>query len=300
MRNNIPKGTLMIIGGGEDKGSEETHPDIERANKDFEPFEILKNLLPSKKSKQFTIEIITAATEIPEDYVKDYMKAFKKIDGATVKSMSIVNNAQAKKPAFLERIKKAHCVFFTGGDQFRLTSIIGGTSLHELILDRYLNEKDFVVAGTSAGAMAMATLMISEGQVQEAMLKGGVKISSGLGFIDHCIIDTHFVKRGRCSRLTHAILMNPSCIGIGLGEDTALLIRKGNEALCIGSGMVVIIDGKDIGHTNIAFVEENEPICVENLRMHMLVRQNKILLKEREFKPAAKYVRMENKTKSKK
>jgi cyanophycinase len=125
--------------------------------------------------------------------------------------------------------------------------------------------------------------MIYEGQNDEAILKDTVKLSSGLGFINHCIIDTHFVKRARFGRLAEALLMNPSCIGIGLGEDTALTIKKGNEAECSGSGMVVILDGRDITHTNVAYAESGTPLCIENLRVHILAKGNGFLLKERKF-----------------
>ena len=102
----------------------------------------------------------------------------------------------------------------------------GGTETVSVIRDRYTHDKDFVVAGTSAGAMAMTKLMIYEGGVHEAILKDDLKMSSGMGIFDTCIIDTHFIKRGRFGRLAHAITMNPESLGVGLGEDTALIIKK--------------------------------------------------------------------------
>ncbi|MDQ3046261.1 MAG: hypothetical protein M3R27_01850 [Bacteroidota bacterium] len=137
--------------------------------------------------------------------------------------------------------------------------------------------------------------MLYEGEQNEAMLKNTVRISSGLGFIDHCIIDTHFVKRGRFGRLAQAIVMNPGCTGIGLGEDTALIIRKGNQAECMGSGMVLILDEKDIGHTNIAYADDDSPLCVENLRVHILCSGNGFLLKERLFLASKKDLKLEKK-----
>ena len=136
--------------------------------------------------------------------------------------------------------------------------------------------------------------MIYYGNSYEAMLKGDVKITSGLGIIDNCIIDTHFVKRGRFGRLAQAIIMNPSYMGIGLGEDTALIIKKGNQAECRGSGMVTIIDGSKIRYTNISFTEEGAPLCVENLKVHILASGNGLNLEERKFIPAKKDIKLEN------
>jgi cyanophycinase len=289
--NKIPKGKLLIIGGAEDKG--EDGPEIRNKNKDFEHLEILKELLPKGRNK--CIEIITTASREPEQISKAYLNAFKRIGFNKVKFMHIDNNHVAKNPNFINRINKAHAILFSGGDQFRLSTIIGNTDVLETIMERYMTDSDFIIAGTSAGAMVAATLMIYEAENNEALLKGAVKISSGLGFIDHCIIDTHFIKRGRFGRLAQAIVMNPTCIGIGLGEDTALIIKKGNHAECRGSGMVVVIDGKEIEHTNIPYAEENTPLCIENLKVHILAKGNGFLLHERKFIPSKHDLREEGK-----
>jgi len=288
-----PKGKLLIIGGSEDKGNESEAPDIKDDNKGFRELDILSELLPENSRRKYSIEVITTASEIPIEMGERYTGAFTKVGFKEIGLMHIRNKQEASDPELLKRIERAHAVFFTGGDQFRLATILGGTPVNDLILQRYNEDPDFVVAGTSAGAMAASSLMIYEGDSNEAMLKGDIKISSGLFLIDHCIIDTHFVKRGRFGRLAQAVITNPSCIGIGLGEDTALIIRRGNEAECRGSGMVIIIDGKDIGHTNIAYVDEGAAICVENLRVHILCRNNGFLLEERTFIPAKEDLAME-------
>ena len=149
------------------------------------------------------------------------------------------------------------------------------------IRDKYEHDKDFVVAGTSAGAMAMSKVMIYEGGVHEAILKNDLKITTGMGIFDTCIIDTHFIKRGRFGRLAHAITMNPESLGIGLGEDTALIIKNGFDAECRGSGMVVIIDGNQIEQTNITEIEDGSSIFVENLRVHLLAKGSKFSIKDR-------------------
>jgi cyanophycinase len=167
---------------------------------------------------------------------------------------------------------------FTGGDQLRLTSILGGTSFHDILLEKYKNE-DFIYAGTSAGAAAASNNMIYQGSSHEALLKGEVKISSGLGLIDDVIIDTHFVQRGRIGRLFQAVVGNPKTLGIGLGEDTGLLITNGFQMEAIGSGLVILVDGKQIKDTNLTEVELGQPISINNFVVHVMSMNDKYDLK---------------------
>ena len=125
--------------------------------------------------------------------------------------------------------------------------------------------------------------MIYQGSSSEALLKGEVKITTGLAFIKDVIIDSHFVTRGRFGRLTQAVTANPSCIGIGLGEDTGMLITGGGMMEAIGSGLVMILDGHDIRHSNIADIPDGNPISLENLKVHFCEKGNGYLLKERLF-----------------
>jgi cyanophycinase len=282
MLKQIPNGTLILIGGAEDRGSNEIA--IQSRNKQFVHFEILKELLPKKKkNKKHILEIITTASEDPNGVIDTYSHAFKQVGFNEVGYINMQSNPAQDNPEIIRRINNAHAVLFSGGNQFRLSTILGNTDVLDVIMKKYYDDPDFIVAGTSAGAMAAAAIMIYEGQNDEAVLKDTVKLCSGLGFINHCIIDTHFVKRARFGRLAEALLMNPTCIGIGLGEDTALTIKKGNEAECSGSGMVIILDGRDITHTNISYAEPGTPLCIENLRVHILVKGNGFLLKERKF-----------------
>ena len=127
--------------------------------------------------------------------------------------------------------------------------------------------------------------MIYQGKSDLAHLKGEVKLTTGLAFVANVIIDSHFDKRGRFNRLAQAVASNPQCAGIGLGEDTGVIITEGNHLEVVGSGAVVIVDGKDIKHSNITDVQIGEPISVENIRVNILVRGNGYLLKERKFLP---------------
>ncbi len=291
MQRQIPKGKMLIIGGAEDKG-QKNKAENQTRNRQFEHFEILKELLPKKRRKGI-LEVITTASGQPEDVEQIYRDAFTSMGFKQIGFINMGTTPDAANPIFIERINKAHAVLFSGGDQFRISTILGNTDVIDAIMERYYEDPDFIIAGTSAGAMAMSTLMIYEGENDEAILKDSVKVSSGLGFIDHCIIDTHFVRRGRFGRLTEALLMNPAYIGIGLGEDTALIIRHGNEAECRGSGMVMILDGRDIYHNNIATAEPGTPLCVENLRVHILAKRNCFLLRERKFVIAHRFLKRE-------
>ena len=174
---------------------------------------------------------------------------------------------------------------FSGGNQLRLSSIFGGTEILKIISSRYMNE-DFIIAGTSAGAMAMSNTMIYEGNSARAHIKGEVKITTGLGFMRDVIFDSHFDKRGRFGRLAQAVGANPSCIGVGLGEDTGMLITNGNHMQAIGSGMVVIVDGHDIRHSNIADLPEGNPFSIENLKVHFMASGDCYDVNERKFSAA--------------
>jgi cyanophycinase len=196
--------------------------------------------------------------------------------------MHIRTRQDTLNPEYLKRVMQCDAVMFSGGNQLRLSVTDGGTEFLSIMKKRYIYE-DFVIAGTSAGAMAMSKTMIYEGNATRAHLKGEVKITTGLGFIDSVIIDSHFEKRGRFGRLAQAVATNPSQIGIGLGEDTGMLITEGNKMEAIGSGLVVIIDGHDILHSNIADIPDGNPISIENLKVHFCEKGNGYIIGDRKF-----------------
>ena len=281
MTLKAPKGKLILIGGAEDKG-EDIINDKSVTPRLINRLEILSELLPVGKQRG-GIEIITTASSEPHEVNKIYKKAFNKIGFKKVGFMSIGNHPDAHNPEFLSRIETAHAILFSGGDQFRLSTILGNTDILQAVKKRYFNDANFIVAGTSAGAMAATVLMMYEAETGETLRKQNVKISSGLGFLDGCIVDTHFTSRGRFGRLAQAIVMNPTCVGIGISENTALIINKGREAYCIGSGMVIIIDGRYVEHTNIAYAGDDEAICIEGLKVHILCEGNGYMLDNRKF-----------------
>jgi cyanophycinase len=277
----IAKGQLLLIGGAEDVGKSDG-PEMKDKNKEFESYEVLKEMLPNFRGKR-TIEIITTATDMPAAMSRKYSAAFRKIGYKDVQFLKMETKQEAQKPSFIERVSKAHVVFFSGGDQFTLSAILSGTKLLATILEKYQYDKDFIVAGTSAGAMAIPKLMMYDGEVGEAILRDELRLSGGLGFMDGCVVDTHFIKRGRFGRLTNAVIMNPDALGIGLGEDTMLSIKHGTDATCRGSGSVIIIDGLEIGKTNITELGKDDPIYVENLKVHLLCKGCVFSLKDRKL-----------------
>jgi cyanophycinase len=270
------QGKLIIIGGAVDKGSfTETNLDKD-APKNLNFFEegILKRIIKESVNKELSrIEVITTASKIPREIGPEYVKAFSYLGANNVDVLYIEKREQASEPEILERLKAADVVMFTGGDQLRLTSILGGTPFDDILIDKYRNT-DFIYAGTSAGAAAASNSMIYQGSSQEALLKGEVKITSGLGLIDDVVIDTHFVQRGRIGRLFQAVVGNPKVLGIGLGEDTGLLILNGRQMEAIGSGLVILVDGREVKDTNLTQVELGKPISINHLVTHVMSKND--------------------------
>lgn len=280
-----PKGKLIVIGGAVDKGSFTEKNFDKQVEKNLNFFEtgILKRLiLESKYLEDSRIEIITTASKIPREVGPEYAKAFSYLGAKNVSVMHIEKREEAMEAEAIEKIRAADIVMCTGGDQLRLTSILGGTQIHNLILEKYKNE-NFIFAGTSAGAAAASSSMIYQGSSSEALLKGEVKITSGLGLIDDVIFDTHFVHRGRIGRLFQAVDSNPKTLGIGLGEDTGLLITEGKFMKAIGSGLVILVDGRFIKDTNITEVEMGQPISIKNLVVHVMAQHDHYDLEKHEM-----------------
>lgn len=279
----IPKGKLIIIGGAVDTGTALEAGDILPAHevhlRFFEKGILRRLLIESPKGTDSRVEIITTASTIPHEVGQQYERAFNYLGATNLGVLNINTRAEANSEDLARRISQSDVVVFTGGDQLRISSIIGGTEVHERLLLKYFNE-NFLVAGTSAGAAAASSNMIYQGASSEALLKGEVKITSGLGFINDVIIDTHFVHRGRIGRLMQAVASNPRALGIGLGEDTGLLIINGNEMEAIGSGLVILVDGRKIRDTNITQVEMGHPISIDHLIVHVMAKHDHYDLKK--------------------
>ena len=268
----VPKGKLIIIGGAVDLGSSLSYNENVSHPHYIKFFErgILKRIIvEAGKGGDTSVEVITTASQIPDIVGAEYIKTFNQLQVNHVAILDIRSRDDANNPDFIERVNKADVVMFTGGDQLRLSSIYGGTKILEVMKRRY-HEENFIVAGTSAGAAAASANMIYRGSSSEALIKGEVQITAGLGFIDSVIVDTHFVQRGRIGRLFYAVASNPGMLGIGLGEDAGLLISEGKCMEAIGSGLTILVDGRFISETSIYDVEIGSPVSIDNLRVHVM------------------------------
>ena len=284
-----PKGKLVIIGGAVDLGTNISTQEhiIKPDHLKFFDRGILKRIITESAHQEASVvEVVTTASQIPELVGIEYVNAFNQLNLSKVGTLHIKSRDDAQRKDYIERIRKADVVIFTGGDQLRLSSIFGGTEFLQVLKQRYQKE-NFIIAGTSAGAAAASTNMIYKGQSNEALIKGEVQITAGLGFIDSVIIDTHFVQRGRIGRLMYAVASNPGILGIGLGEDAGLLITEGSQMEAIGSGLIILVDGKNMVETNIYDVELGSPVSIENLKLHVMsiydkydLHQHKLYIKK--------------------
>lgn len=278
----VPRGFLIAIGGAEDKGDRKKEQS--NGQTDFLHHGILRevvNLLQGGKGK---IEIITTATSYPAESYANYKKAFTKLGCSYVGHIDVQDRAHANSEEIIARLDKCDGVMFSGGDQAKISAILGGSDLCRSIKSKYFNEH-FVVAGTSAGAAAMSTIMMNGGTEEKAYLKGEVQLSVGFGFINDVIFDTHFDARGRFQRLAQAIALQPAILGIGLGEDTGVVVEKGTRLKCIGSGCVTIIDGRLIEHNNIAEIDEGCPVSVGGFQVYFLSHSDIYEIEERQLTP---------------
>lgn len=279
----IPKGKLIAIGGNEDKGeTPEAGHNTKVFHHTFIEDGILKRVMDEMGGPGARIAVITSASSIPEEVGQNYVEAFGRL-GATNLDILDIRDRGDVKPDMIKRLAKADGVMMSGGNQLRLTTIFGGTAFLELMKRRYQEEEGFVIAGTSAGAMCMSSTMIYQGHSSTGLIKGGVKMTTGASLIQDVIIDSHFVERGRFSRLTQAVAGNPNAIGIGLGEDTGVVITHADMLETIGSGQVMIFDGRDINYSDLADVEEGMPFSIEGMRVHIISKGHSYSVKQRAF-----------------
>ena len=273
-----PKGILIAIGGNEDKGLDND----ERFGVDFIEDGILSHVVEKAGGVNARIEVITTASSIPEEVGRGYSKAFAKLDCTNIGMLHVKNKKQASSADTLDKIRNADALMFSGGDQSRLSKIFRKSKALEIINSRYQNE-EFVIAGTSAGAVAMSKTMICGGSTAFSMLKGAVKMGTGLGFLENVIFDSHFIRRGRFGRLTEAVADYPEKLGIGLGEDTGLIIREGNHCQTIGSGMVILFDGTQFSHNNAKVLAEGTPMSIGHMIVNVLANNDKFYIKEKKL-----------------
>lgn len=273
------KGTLIAIGGNEAKSLRHRPVHAQDTVHDFMTSGILYRIIAEIKNPNAFIEVITTASSIPEEVGSRYQRAFRKLGYPNVRLMHPTLHEHVDQPECLARIATAGAVLFSGGDQFKLTTVFRETAFAALLHERYVNEQ-FVIAGTSAGAMAMTDLMLYPGADP---LKPDVLLYPGLSLIHNAIIDTHFLVRGRFRRLALAVANNPTHIGIGLEEDTGIIVRKGSSVDVIGSGLVTIIDGRSQDNPNQTVERANHDIFIQNLLVHILMHGNNFTLRDKKL-----------------
>jgi cyanophycinase len=265
----VPNGILVIIGGKESKGEKPTK-EIQRKNS--EPLEILKSFINVIGKEDPAIAIVTTATSEALEMFKDYRSAFAELN---IENLIHIHQESREEvinddPSWIQNVD---AVFFSGGDQLKLTSLYGGTDALFALKQRYINDR-LVVAGTSAGAMAMSTPMIYAGNQKVQQIAGEVKLTTGLEFLKDVCVDTHFVDRGRVVRMAQVIATNPTCIGIGIEEDTAIIVRNGVDVEVSGSGVVIVLEGDQIKQSNIVDFGTNHAVSIRNLQMHILSKRD--------------------------
>lgn len=260
-----PAGILVIIGGKEDKGDKP-----EDKNKTRE--EVLKGFIELIEKDNPRIEVVTSGSSEGDEMFEDYRKVFEEMK---VKNTGHIHHKLRKDVLndddIIERVNKADAFFLTGGDQLLLTSLYGGSNFLTHLKERYIQEK-IIIAGTSAGAMALSTPMIYAGNKEKQQITGAIKITTGLEFLKDVCIDTHFIDRARFIRMAQVIATNPTSVGIGIEEDTAIIVRKGVETEIIGNGIVTIIEGFEISSSNITEFGAGEKVAICDLRVHLLAK----------------------------
>jgi len=247
------RGPLVAIGGAEDKS---------------QPAAILKHVVELSGKRAPVVGVITTASAIPDDVFGAYKTAFETLGAAEVAHIRVRDRGDAGADAYVTMIRQADIIFISGGDQMRLTNIFGGSKALGAIRTRHA--EGAVVAGTSAGAACQSATMVYGGPADDSLRKGAVKMAAGFGFVEGVIIDTHFLERGRFSRLMEVGATNPEFLGVGLGEDAAVHF-DGEVIRAFGPGHVILVDSTSITGSNVFDLDDGEAVTVHNVTMHALV-----------------------------
>lgn len=248
----------MLLGGGADDPT----------------LALLASLLPHRHAP---IEILTAATaHQPAATHAAYARVLAKLGCPHVGHLEVAESHPADAPATLTRLRAAALVFLTGGDQERLTAQLLGTQFLEVLRQRHQHDAGFILAGTSAGASALGEQMLVAGRGWRSLLSGGIEVIPGLGLLPSLLIDQHFIERARYPRLLHAVLAHPELLGLGLSEETGLLLRPGQPAEVFGTEVVFVADARHLTATNHPTRAEGQPVSARGLRIDLLVAGDKL------------------------
>lgn len=247
-------GYLLVIGGAEDKYNERR---------------ILRKFLELAGGDKAEVLIVPVASDYPEFAADVYTQAFRNLGVANPRVLRATSRQDVFGANAEELLDGVTGVFITGGDQMRLVSILGGTEFATK-LRHLVSTSPIVLAGTSAGAAGMSTSMIVRGESLSHPQKNSVRLSPGLGFLKNVIIDQHFTERGRISRLITAVSYNPYNLGIGIDENTAIILDSGGILEVFGAGAATIVDGSKITYNEIAEVADTESFSVCGIQLHVL------------------------------
>jgi cyanophycinase len=265
------KGTLIVIGGAEKKVQSDVI------------LEEVARFIGSGK-----LVITTVASEEPRHYPEEYIRIFRGLGVKHIYSLVIESREDGQRESKLKILNDATGVFFTGGDQLRITSRIGDTPIHRRIKQIY-EEEGGVIVGTSAGASVMCeTMMVEGGSDKSYKIGASLRMAPGLGLIGGLIIDQHFAQRGRTGRMLGAVAQNPANIGVGIDEDTAIVVERRKIFYVLGSGAVYVFDGSGVTETNIAMEKEGHTMSMYNVKLHVLSQGDSFNLNDREPKLLSK------------
>lgn len=260
----ILSGNLIIIGGAEDKEGKK---------------EILRRVCDSIDKDKDTLLVATIATEYPREAANKYKEVFGELKVRNIKILDINERTEAYDEMNVELIKESSLIFFTGGDQLRITSLIGGTPIYDAL--REACHKGTFIVGTSAGASVMSDTMIVQGKDEDSPRKCTLKMSPGFGLIKDVIIDQHFAQRGRIGRLLTGIAQNPEVLGIGIDENTGIIVNQSGIIEVIGEGAVYFIDGSTITYTNVSELYSDDILSMHNVKLHILTNKSKFDLRKK-------------------
>jgi cyanophycinase len=250
-KNAAPSGSLFAIGGAEDR--EET--------------KVILSLL-AERIGSGKLVVSTLASEYGDELWEIYRKLFTSMGVKHIKHLGMNHRDESSKDPRLGMLADATAVFFTGGDQLRITTRLGGTTLSERIEEIY--RRGGIIAGTSAGATALGEMMLVGSPGGGISKIGDVQMTPGLGLAKNMIIDQHFSERGRIRRLLGAVAQNPRMLGIGIDEDTAVLAESDGTFHAFGSGAVYVVDGHDLSYTNISEASFSRALSVFGVKLHVL------------------------------
>jgi cyanophycinase len=247
------RGWIIPIGGAENKENDRR---------------ILERFVAVSGGAAADLVVIPTASRMHETGER-YQQIFSDIGARRVTVMDFDSRRDCHETGRLERLEEASGIFFTGGNQLRLSTLLGGTPVAKLIRAR--NAHGVTVGGTSAGASILSEHMIASGDEGSSLVAGSVRLAPGLGLTNRFIIDQHFRQRDRLGRLMTALAYNPFAVGIGLDEDTAAFISPEEIIEVEGSGGVTILDGSEVSYSSIDKVSDGQPACMLGLKLHVLV-----------------------------